>query len=78
VDLICHLAGGPCFYTGRDMKASHTGLGITEQEWEANLQYTRQALSKHGIGEQEQAEFLELFERYRDEIVEGRAAAQHG
>ena len=77
VELICHLAGGPCFYTGRDMKASHAGLGISEQEWKANLQYKRQALSKRGIGAREQAEFLELFERYRDEIVEGKAAAQH-
>lgn len=77
VELMCHLAGGPCFYTGRDMKTSHAGLEISKQEWEANLQYTRQALSKHSIGAREQAEFLALFERYRDEIVEGKAAAQH-
>jgi hemoglobin len=77
VDMICHLAGGPCFYIGRDMKTSHAGLEITEQEWEVNLQYTRQALSKNGVRQREQAEFLTLFERYRDEIVESRDAAQH-
>ncbi|HJT01516.1 MAG TPA: group 1 truncated hemoglobin [Terriglobales bacterium] len=77
VDMICHLAGGPCVYIGRDMKASHAGLGITEQEWEVNLQYTRQALIKNGIAEKEQGEFLALFERYREEIVENKATAQH-
>jgi hemoglobin len=76
VDQMCQLAGGPCFYIGRDMKSSHAGLGINQQEWDANMEYTRQALSKHRIGAREQAEFLALFERYRDDIVETKAAAQ--
>src|SRR5947209_2248478 len=29
VDQFCAAAGGPCLYTGRDMKTSHKGLGIT-------------------------------------------------
>src|SRR2546423_1101780 len=33
VDQFCAAAGGPCVYTGRDMKTSHKGLGITEDEW---------------------------------------------
>jgi hypothetical protein len=28
VDQICSLAGGPCYYMGRDMKNSHAGLKI--------------------------------------------------
>jgi hemoglobin len=32
VDQICQLAGGPCFYIGRDMKTCHAGLGITDRE----------------------------------------------
>ena len=70
VDQICALSGGPCFYIGHDMKTSHAGLGITESEWEANLQYARQALNKNGVGDREQTEVLSLFERYKDEIVE--------
>ena len=30
VDFIAAAAGGPTFYLGRDMKASHTGMGITK------------------------------------------------
>jgi hemoglobin len=70
VDQICSLSGGPCYYTGRDMKTSHAGLGITESEWKANLQYTRASLEKNGVGDREQAEFLSLFEQYKHDIVE--------
>lgn len=74
VEQVCALAGGPCIYLGRDMKTSHRGLGITEAEWEASLELTRQALGRQGVGEREQREFLDLFERLRAEIVEAPAA----
>jgi hemoglobin len=70
VDQVCKLSGGPCVYIGRDMKTSHQGLGITEQEWLDNLKYTDAALVNNGIADPERAEFLELFERYRGDIVE--------
>jgi hemoglobin len=70
VDQICALAGGPCVYIGRDMKTSHAGLGITEDEWEANLRHTAAALEKYGIAGPERGEFLALFTRYKEEIVE--------
>jgi len=72
VDQICALAGGPCVYIGRDMKASHAGLGITESEWEANMRYTAASLDKFGIPEKERKEFLELFLRYKQDVVEGQ------
>jgi len=72
VDQVCALAGGPCFYIGRDMKTSHTGLDITTTEWEVSLKHTTTSLRKNGVPDREQAEFLSLFERYRADIVEGR------
>ena len=33
VNQLCVATGGPCVYTGRDMKTSHGGMGITETEW---------------------------------------------
>ena len=70
VDQMCGLSGGPCNYIGRDMKTSHQGLGITDAEWEENMKASDAALAKNGVGEPERAEFLALFERYRDDIVE--------
>ena len=73
VDLMCSVSGGPCYYIGRDMKTSHAGLRITGAEWDANLELTQKALQNHAIGSREQAEFLSLFERYRDDIIEASA-----
>ena len=70
VDQMCALSGGPCHYIGRDMQTSHSGLGITDAEWEANMEAAAAALTKNGVSDAERAEFLALFERYRDDIVE--------
>jgi len=64
------LTGGPCHYIGRGMKTSHRGLGITNSDWDANLRASEAALAKNGVGNAERAEFLALFKRYRDDIVE--------
>ena len=71
VDQMCALSGGPCHYIGRDMKTSHRGLGITNLDWETNMKASDAALAKNGVGGAERAEFLALFERYRNDIVEG-------
>jgi len=70
VDQLCALAGGPCLYIGRDMKTSHEGLNITESEWEANMKHTLAALKKFNVPQPEQQEFLDLFLRYKKDIVE--------
>ena len=70
VTQLCALSGGPCYYTGRDMATAHRGLGITEEEWTASLEHTQAALQENGIAEREQQEFLVLFERYRNEIID--------
>ena len=75
VDLICCMAGGPSFYTGRDMKTSHAGLAITETEWEISQDCARQVLRKLGIGEPETNEVVTLLEQYRADIVESSAKA---
>jgi hemoglobin len=70
VSQMCELSGGPCVYMGRDMKASHGGLGITTGEWEACLRHTADALDHLKVPAKEKEEFLALFERYRGDIVE--------
>ena len=73
VDQICHLAGGPCYYTGRDMKTSHAGLRITKTEWNISLGYIRQALKNHDVKEREAEEVIAIFERYKADIVDSSA-----
>src|SRR5437879_9041237 len=35
LDQFCAAAGGPCVYTGLEMKTAHTGLKISEDAWNA-------------------------------------------
>jgi len=70
VDQLCALAGGPCFYTGRDMKTSHKGLGITESDWEATMKYMRGSMTELNIPQREQDEVMALWTSYKSDIVE--------
>jgi hemoglobin len=70
VDQLCALAGGPCVYIGRDMRTSHAGLGVTREEWRITIRHLVQSLDRFKVPEKEKEEFVALFERYRDEIVE--------
>ena len=70
VDQIGQLAGGPCFYIGRDMKTSHTGLRITEDEWDTSIRHTRQALTNRNVGDREAEEMIALFQQFKVDIVE--------
>src|SRR5215510_4159704 len=57
-DQICDATGGPCAYLGRDMKAVHTGMGITEAEWSATVEDLVKSLDKFKVGQKEQQELL--------------------
>jgi hemoglobin len=67
---ICAAAGGPCIYTGRDMKTVHTGLGITEKDWDAGAQDLVGALDKFKVPEREKAEVVAFVQSLKKDIVE--------
>ena len=70
VDQLCAAAGGPCFYTGRDMKTTHTGLGITEKDWEASANHLVATLNKFNVPEKEKNEVLAFVTSLKKDIVE--------
>src|SRR5215213_7444263 len=51
VDYLVAAAGGPAYYTGRDMKTSHAGMGISRGDWEVFLSHARGMLAHCGVGE---------------------------
>jgi len=69
VDQICQASGGPCKYTGRDMKASHTGMKITEAEWNATVEDLVKTLDKYKVPEQEKNDLLALLGSLKADIV---------
>jgi len=70
VDFLVAAAGGPAFYTGRDMKTSHAGMGISQADWEVFLRHTRAMLAQFGVGEREQGEVLGFLDTLKGDIVE--------
>uniref|UniRef100_A0A7C5SYQ4 Group 1 truncated hemoglobin n=1 Tax=Thermocrinis ruber TaxID=75906 RepID=A0A7C5SYQ4_9AQUI len=69
-DFVCSATGGPCIYTGRDMKTSHEGLGITEEEWDRFVKITKEVLDKFKVPAKEQQEFLQVMVPLKSVIVE--------
>lgn len=70
LDLLCNATGGPCLYTGRDMKTSHMGLGITEADWDAAAKHLVASLDKFKVPEKEKGEVLAFVTTLKKDIVE--------
>jgi len=70
VDQVCAASGGPCVYTGRDMKTTHAGMRLTNADFNALVQDLVAALDKFKVGEREEQELLALLGPMRKDIVE--------
>jgi hemoglobin len=70
VDQVCAASGGPCVYTGRDMKTTHAGMRLTNADFNALVQDLVAALDKFKVGEREKEELLALLSPMRKDIVE--------
>ena len=70
VDQLCMATGGPCVYTGRTMKASHAGLGITEEDWNVAVGDLVATLNKFRVPAAEQGELAAILNTVKSDIVE--------
>jgi len=70
VDQLCEATGGPCNYFGRSMKTVHTGLGITEADWQVTVKHLMATLDKFKVPETERGEVLKMFSSLKSDIVE--------
>ena len=66
---ICEVTGGPCKYTGREMKSLHTGMNITEAQFNALVEDLARSLSQNGVAMKEQQELLSILGSLKNEIV---------
>jgi len=70
VDQLCWLTNGPCVYIGRDMKTVHTGLAITQAEFDLAGKKLKASLDKFKVAEPEQQEFMAIISKLGSDIVE--------
>ncbi len=70
VDQICEASGGPCKYTGRNMKDVHRGMGITGPAFDALVEDLVKTLDKFKVPEKEKGELLGVLGPMKSDIVE--------
>ena len=70
VDFMVEAAGGPAFYTGRDMKTSHAGMQISESDWQVLMRHAAATLDHFEVPAREEEEVLAFFTTLKGEIVE--------
>jgi hemoglobin len=70
LDQLCAATGGPCIYIGRTMRASHEGLGITEDDWKIAVKLLTETLDKFKVPKAEQDELAKLLGTLKPDIVD--------
>ena len=73
VDQICAGTGGPCTYTGRSMKATHTGMGVNDAAFNALVEDLVKTLDKFKVPAKEKNELLGILGPMKSDIVTGPA-----
>jgi len=66
---ITQLTGGPAEYSGKDMKATHDGMGIRNAEFNALAEDLQSAMEKNGISSRAQNKLLAKLAPMQHEIV---------
>ncbi len=70
IDFLCASAGGPRYYTGRDMKLSHVGMKISESDWSVFLQHLDATLDEFKVPPAERGDVVAFMQSTKADIVE--------
>ena len=70
VDFLCSNAGGPVYYTGRDMKTSHRGMRISAGDWAAFIEHLNATLDVFQVPQRERDDVVAFIQSTQPDIVE--------
>lgn len=70
IDYLSSNAGGPVYYTGRDMKLSHKGKGISESDWSVFLVHAGDTMTALSVPAQECDDVVAFVFSLKDDMVE--------
>ncbi|ALS99303.1 group I truncated hemoglobin [Lacimicrobium alkaliphilum] len=65
----CALIGGPCEYTGKDMRESHQERNVTEAEFYALVEHVQQAMRLIGLTYQQENRILAALAPLKEDII---------
>jgi len=69
IEQICAATGGPCTYTGRDMEEAHSGLNLTDADFDAFVDDLVRAMNSLKVPADLQKQLLDLLGPMRPEVV---------
>lgn len=69
VDFLCQASGGPCQYKGQDMASAHTGMKLTEADFNALAEDTVIVLDKFKVPAQEKGEVMGMLGSLKGTVV---------
>jgi hemoglobin len=69
VDQICEASGGPCKYTGKDMRTAHIGMKIADDEFNALVEDLQGAMTELKVGQKEQNDLVGALAPMRPDVV---------
>jgi hemoglobin len=70
IDFLSSNAGGPLFYTGRDMKTTHKGMQISESDWAAFMGHLHATLETFKVPQAEYDDVIAFIESTKADMVE--------
>lgn len=66
---ICEASGGPCKYTGKDMKSAHAGMGVQDAQFKALVEDLVGALDKFKVAAADKQALLGVLGPMKSDIV---------
>jgi len=67
---VCYLSGGPCDYSGEDMKTSHRNMGVDNADFNALVEHLIAAMEKENVPVSAQNQLLGVLAPMHSDIVE--------
>ena len=69
IELLCSATGGPCVYSGKDMKTTHKDMEINLDAWNAFTGHLNESVAKFKIPDRERNELVVIIASLKKDIV---------
>ena len=69
IEQLCAATGGPCTYSGRSMEEAHSGLNLTDADFDAFVEDLVRAMNKEKVPEDLQKQLLGVLGPMRPQVV---------
>ena len=69
IEQICAATGGPCTYSGRSMEEAHSGMNLTDRDFDIFVEDLVAAMTEVKVSPALQQEVLALFGPMRPQVV---------